>query len=693
MAMFKNILIANRGEIACRIAATCKRLGIKTVAVYSDVDVHARHTLMCDEAIHIGGAEARESYLCGERVIAAALTCGAQAIHPGYGFLSENAQFAQDCVAAGLIFIGPPAQAIEAMGSKSAAKTLMEKAGIPLVPGYHGHCQDADFLQQQAQAIGYPILLKASAGGGGKGMRIVRGDAEFKDALIACQREAQNSFGDTHVLLEKYLDKPRHIEVQIFSDQFGNGVHLFERDCSVQRRHQKVLEEAPAPHLLEIQRTQMGTTAIAVAKAVGYVGAGTVEFIVSADGTFYFMEMNTRLQVEHPVTEMITGQDLVAWQLHVAAGQPLPLQQHELVRHGHAIEARIYAENPEKDFLPATGRLDYLHLPVAIEFSCADTVMQSSTSSQDNAQQLVTTTKAAMQPGHLRIDSGVCTGDTISPFYDPMIAKLIAWGETREQALVTLDQALAKFHVVGVQTNLAFLSRLINCPDFVQAQLDTSLIARNQAILFPGPAPLRWRILAGAIAALLVQEQQQAATYASSPWTCTDGWRLGMPHQRQLQFLYNEKKILATLIYAKEGLHIHALDSHSILRFTYQETCYRIRLDTEQYTLNIFTKEDCFYIYSDQISTQLRYLNPLVQKGHADHAENQLTAPMPGKIIVIHAHHGQTVSKGMPLLVMEAMKMEHTISAPRDGVIESIHYMAGEQVAEGAELLSLVTES
>lgn len=689
----KKILIANRGEIACRIAATCKRLGIKTVAVYSDVDAHARHTVICDEAIHIGGAEPGESYLCSERVIAAALTCGAQAIHPGYGFLSENAQFAKDCVAAGLIFIGPPAQAIEAMGSKSAAKALMEKAGIPLVPGYHGLCQDADFLQQQAQAISYPILLKASAGGGGKGMRIVMNDAEFKDALRACQREAQHSFGDTQVLLEKYLDRPRHIEVQIFSDQLGHCIHLFERDCSVQRRHQKVLEEAPAPHLTEAQRAQMGKTAIAVAQAVGYVGAGTVEFIVSADGRFYFMEMNTRLQVEHPVTEMITGQDLVAWQIHVAAGQPLPLQQHELARYGHAIEARIYAENPEKDFLPATGTLDYLHLPVAIEFSCANAVIQRSTSSQDHASLLPVPTKATIQPSHLRIDSGVCVGDTISPFYDPMIAKLIAWGETREQALATLHQALAAFHVVGVQTNLAFLSRLVNCSDFAQAQLDTSLIARNQAILFPTPAPLTWRILAGAVAALLVQEQQQAASYSPSPWTCADGWRLGVAHQRSLQFLYNEEKILVTLRYAKEGLYIDALDNHSMLYFTHQENCYHIQLDTEQYPLNIFTKADHFYIYSDQASAQLRYLDPLVQKSHDDHAENQLTAPMPGKIIAIHAHHGQAVNKGMPLLVMEAMKMEHTISAPRDGVIESIHYMAGEQVAEGAQLLSLVMES
>ncbi|MGB7479216.1 MAG: biotin carboxylase N-terminal domain-containing protein, partial [Burkholderiaceae bacterium] len=457
--MFTKILIANRGEIACRVAATARRLGIATVAVYSDADAQAKHVAVCDEAVRIGPAPAKESYLLGERIIEAALATGAQAIHPGYGFLSENAGFADACAKAGLVFIGPPAAAIRAMGSKSAAKALMEKAGVPLVPGYHGEDQDPALLNREADRIGYPVLLKASAGGGGKGMRIVDKSADFREALASCQREAISSFGDDRVLVEKYLTRPRHIEIQVFADSHGDCVYLFERDCSVQRRHQKVLEEAPAPGMTEERRRAMGEAAVAAAKAVGYVGAGTVEFIANQDGSFYFMEMNTRLQVEHPVTEMITGTDLVEWQLRVAAGLPLPRKQEQLAIHGHAIEARVYAENPDKGFLPSIGTLRHLRTPAAVEFGIGDAASPAA-------------------EGVVRIDSGVRAGDAISPFYDPMIAKLIVWAPSREQALAQMAQALSDYQIVGLASNIAFLKRLIESRPFSAADLDTGLIER-----------------------------------------------------------------------------------------------------------------------------------------------------------------------------------------------------------------------
>ncbi|WP_240989707.1 acetyl-CoA carboxylase biotin carboxylase subunit, partial [Cupriavidus taiwanensis] len=454
--MFNKILIANRGEIACRVAATCRRLGIRTVAVYSDADAEARHVAFCDEAVHIGGAAARDSYLRADHIIEMAKETGAQAIHPGYGFLSENEAFAEACAAAGLVFIGPPASAIHAMGSKSAAKQLMEQASVPLVPGYHGEDQDPALLRREADRIGYPVLLKASAGGGGKGMRVVESGEGFEAALASVKREASASFGDDKVLVEKYLTRPRHIEIQVFADTHGNCVYLFERDCSVQRRHQKVLEEAPAPGMTEERRRAMGEAAVAAAKAVGYVGAGTVEFIANQDGSFYFMEMNTRLQVEHPVTEMITGQDLVEWQLRVAAGEPLPLAQEQLRIDGHALEARIYAENPDKQFLPSTGTLRFLRTPPAVQFMRGDGV-------DGNPH----------GPAGVRIDAGVREGDTISPFYDPMIAKLIVWGKDRDEALARMRQALAAYHVVGLSTNVAFLQRLVKSEAFRTADLDT----------------------------------------------------------------------------------------------------------------------------------------------------------------------------------------------------------------------------
>lgn len=457
---FDKVLIANRGEIACRVIATCRRLGIATVAVYSDADRDARHVRLADEAIHIGASPAQQSYLRGDAILAAARASDAQAIHPGYGFLSENAGFADACAQAGVVFIGPPAQAIRAMGDKSAAKALMQRAGVPLTPGYHGDEQAPAFLRAQADAIGYPVLIKASAGGGGKGMRRVDASAAFEDALASCQREAQSAFGNAHVLVEKYVERPRHIEIQVFADTHGAVVHLFERDCSVQRRHQKVLDEAPAPGMTEQRRAAMGKAAVDAARAVGYVGAGTVEFIAGPDGDFYFMEMNTRLQVEHPVTELITGTDLVDWQLRVAAGLPLPKRQDELRIHGHALEARLYAEDADRGFLPSTGTLRQLRLPAA--------------------------------SAHVRIDAGVEQGDTISPYYDPMIAKLIVWDHDRPAALARMRDALAHCHAIGVTTNSAFLARLVSTQAFATADLDTGLIEREQAALFPRRSRRPW---------------------------------------------------------------------------------------------------------------------------------------------------------------------------------------------------------
>lgn len=450
--MLSKILIANRGEIACRIARTAKRMGLSTVSVHSEADTQALHVRQTDESVCIGPAPATESYLNIDRILAAAKQTGAQAVHPGYGFLSENAEFARRCAEQNLIFIGPSASAIQAMGSKSDAKMLMAKAGVPLVPGYHGEQQDPGFLAEQAQAIGYPILIKASAGGGGKGMRRVDTPSGFSAALTACKREAQKAFGNDAVLIEKYILQPRHIEIQIFADHHGNALHMFERDCSVQRRHQKVLEEAPAPHLTPERRHAMGQAAVKAARAVGYAGAGTVEFIVEPSGNFYFMEMNTRLQVEHPVTEMITGLDLVEWQIRIARKEPLPHAQEALAISGHAIEARIYAENPAKHFFPSAGLIKMLTLPEGIE--------------------------------GVRVDTGVQTGDTVTPYYDPMLAKVIAWGKDRNEAIDRLTRALQASHIEGVWNNIRFLERVINCPSFRQADLDTGLIEREHAYLF-----------------------------------------------------------------------------------------------------------------------------------------------------------------------------------------------------------------
>ena len=665
--MFKKILIANRGEIACRVAATARRMGIASVAVYSDADAQARHVAFCDEAIAIGPAAASESYLNIERVIAAARQSGAEAIHPGYGFLSENEAFAAACEQAGIVFIGPPASAIRAMGSKSAAKSLMEKAQVPLVPGYHGDNQDPDFLQVQADQIGYPVLLKASAGGGGKGMRVVTRSADFSDALASCQREAKNSFGDERVLVEKYLTRPRHIEIQIFADTQGNCVSLFERDCSVQRRHQKVLEEAPAPGMSEERRAAMSSAAVAAAQAVAYVGAGTVEFIANQDGSFYFMEMNTRLQVEHPVTEMVTGTDLVEWQLRVAAGERLPQLQHELSIAGHAIEARIYAENPEKGFLPSTGRLDYLHMPAAVEF----------------------------MRGDVRIDAGVREGDVISPFYDPMIAKLIVHGKDRAEALARMAQALAAFQVVGPATNVAFLGRLIASAPFASADLDTGLIERHHDSLFPGQQTLPLAVIALAVASLTARTSSASKSTSGSPeknepWAQLSGWRMNGIYQRGLVFSSEAGEQPVQLSYRRDALWLQSgLSEVPLHNISVSQSAVQVRMDDLQLQGHVVRQQDVFHVFHGGHHWQILWRDPIAHAGEGEVDAGRLTAPMPGKIIALLVGAGERVARGSPLLIMEAMKMEHTISAPADGTVSELLYAVGDQVDEGAQLLTL----
>ncbi|GJJ02419.1 biotin carboxylase subunit of acetyl-CoA carboxylase [Duganella rhizosphaerae] len=677
--MFTKILIANRGEIACRVAATARRMGIKTVAVYSEADANAKHVAVCDEAVLIGPAAAKESYLRGEKIIAVAKATGAQAIHPGYGFLSENAEFADACAEAGLVFIGPPASAMRAMGSKSAAKQLMEKANVPLVPGYHGEQQDADFLHAQADKIGYPVLLKASAGGGGKGMRVIENSAQFKDALASCKREAISSFGDDKVLAEKYLQRPRHIEIQVFADTLGNCIYLFERDCSVQRRHQKVLEEAPAPNMPAERRAAMGEAAVAAAKAVGYVGAGTVEFIANQDGSFYFMEMNTRLQVEHPVTEMITGTDLVEWQLRVAAGEPLPKQQHELAINGHSIEARIYAENPEKGFLPSIGTLRHMETPGAVAFELGG---------------------AVNLPAGVRIDSGVRAGDAISPFYDPMIAKLIVWGADRKQALARMAQALSQYQIVGLATNIAFLKRLVEGQAFSTADLDTGLIERNHDALFPAAQAAPDAALALAAVSLIESEKDRSAAQsganASDPWGQALGWRMNHPYLRTLSFsdeFAAAKPYGVNISYrATDWLFSVGTAQPQVLSLMSQnENDFSIKLGERAVHGTVRRDGDMLHVFTNGAHYPLAYNDPMAHAGETEAEGGRLTAPMPGKVVAVLAAKGQEVKKGDALVIMEAMKMEHTIAAPHDGVVDEILYSVGDQVADGAPLLAFKT--
>jgi 3-methylcrotonyl-CoA carboxylase alpha subunit len=676
--MFTKILIANRGEIACRVAATARRMGIRTVAVYSEADAGAKHVAVCDEAVLIGPAAVKESYLCGDKIIAAAKATGAQAIHPGYGFLSENAAFADQVEAAGLAFIGPPASSMRAMGSKSAAKQLMEQANVPLVPGYHGDNQDPELLHREADRIGYPVLLKASAGGGGKGMRVVERSEDFAAALASCKREAISSFGDDKVLAEKYLTRPRHIEIQVFADTHGNCVYLHERDCSVQRRHQKVLEEAPAPGMPAERRAAMGEAAVAAARAVGYVGAGTVEFIANQDGSFYFMEMNTRLQVEHPVTEMITGTDLVEWQLRVAAGQPLPKKQHELAIHGHAIEARVYAENPEKGFLPSIGTLRHMATPAAVEFELGGTPGGS--------------------PAAVRIDSGVREGDAISPFYDPMIAKLIVWGADRAQALARMSQALSEFQIVGLATNIAFLKRLVEGTAFSTADLDTGLIERHGDTLFPQPKAAPGTALALAALALVESEKDSSAAVSANgadPWGQARGWRLNGAYQRQLSFTddyaaaTDAKAYQVKLTYQAHGWDIEMAGVSSPLALVSRDGAdLSIRLGDTSTHGSVRRDGDLFHVFTGGRHYTLAFDDPMAHAGEHEAGGGRLTAPMPGKVVAVMASSGQEVKKGQALVIMEAMKMEHTIAAPSDGLVEEVLYQVGDQVADGAPLLA-----
>ncbi|MCB1939312.1 MAG: acetyl/propionyl/methylcrotonyl-CoA carboxylase subunit alpha [Rhodocyclaceae bacterium] len=668
--MFEKILIANRGEIACRVIKTARRMGIKTVAVYSEADANARHVRLADEAVLIGPAAAKESYLVIDKIIAAAKQTGAQAIHPGYGFLSENEDFCHACDAAGVVFIGPPVAAIQAMGSKSEAKKIMGAAGVPLTPGYHGDDQSPELLQREADGIGYPVLIKAAAGGGGKGMRLVEQAGDFLDLLASCKREAISSFGDDHVLIEKYITRPRHIEIQVFGDSHGNCVYLFERDCSVQRRHQKVLEEAPAPGMTPERRAAMGQAAVDAAKAVGYVGAGTVEFIVSdataQDGGFFFMEMNTRLQVEHPVTELVTGLDLVDLQLRVAAGEPLPLAQEQLQIRGHALEARIYAEDPDKGFLPSTGTLLHLSPP---------------------AENL-----------HVRVDTGVEEGDEISPHYDPMIAKLIVWDESgpmsRDRARARMLQALAEYRVVGVSNNIRFLSRLTACPAFANADLDTGLIEREKAYLFPEAKATPAEVWFVAALAELLREANRGAARARrdedprSPWHARDGWRLNASARRDLIFRLGDEQKIVHVAYRADGYTLtvdgKAVPARGELN---DRGLMRVELDGMRMDATVVAANEKRHVFFHGRAWQLANVDPLHHSGEGGGAEGGLLAPMPGKVIALIAAAGAKVEKGAPLLILEAMKMEHTIAAPSAGTVKAFRFAVGDQVGDGDELV------
>ena len=657
--MFAKILIANRGEIACRVTRTARRMGIATVAVYSDADARSRHVALADEAFRIGPPEAKDSYLRGDRILEAAVSSGASAIHPGYGFLSENAEFAERCARAGITFVGPPPEAIRKMGDKSGAKTIMEKAGVPLVPGYHGGNQAREFLIDEAERIGFPVLVKAAAGGGGKGMRAVGHKAEFDAALGACRREALSAFGDERVLLEKYLDRPRHIEIQLFADRHGGRVHLFERDCSVQRRHQKVLEEAPAAGIVDDLRQEMGEAALLASRAVGYIGAGTVEFLVDRGGAFFFMEMNTRLQVEHAVTEMITGLDLVEWQLRIAAGEKLPLAQKDLRISGHAIEARVYAEDPLRDFVPASGRVVHLRLPA--------------------------------ESDKVRVDTGVRSGDAITVYYDPLIAKLIVRDRNRPAALEQMRKALGEFEVAGLATNLGFLYRLVQDRDFVRADFDTGLIERHRSELLAASAPAGEDALTLAALSQLdsgLRGEARRSGDRFSPWSLADGWRSNQDGVQLLVFQEGESRHAVTARRRGGDFELEFADRRRQVRSCRREDC-RLTVQLEDATVegSVVRSGSRIEVFLPGRHHILEMHDPLRQELAFESRTGDLEAPMPGKIIAIFVAAGDAVEKDTALLILEAMKMEHTIRAPARGRIARILCRVGEQVGEGAELI------
>jgi 3-methylcrotonyl-CoA carboxylase alpha subunit len=664
--MITKILIANRGEIACRVIKTAVAMGLRTVAVYSDIDAHAKHTQMADEAYCIGEAPAAKSYLCADKIIKVALESGAEAIHPGYGFLSEDAGFARLCEQNNIIFIGPSADAIESMGSKSHAKTLMRAHKVPITPGYEGDNQDNDFLCQQIEAIGYPVLVKASAGGGGKGMRLVTKKSEALDAIQSAKREAKSSFSDDTLLLERYVTGARHVEVQIFTDNHGNGVYLHDRDCSVQRRHQKIVEEAPAPGLSAATRQAMGDAALAAAKAINYSGAGTIEFLLDTDHSFYFMEMNTRLQVEHPVTEMITGIDLVEWQILIAANEVLEISQDEIPCNGHAIEARVCAEDPARDYAPSSGHLSFLTLPTEEENT-------------------------------VRVDSGVRQGDDISPYYDPMIAKVIAWGEDRDKAISNLSDALAESAIIGVDTNIAFLMKVINSTPFTQELLSTDFLEIHNDILNP-PKNIALAVVLAALADTCWQKQQSQLRARHShdvysPWYDADGWRAADQHYL-LNFWLGDTAFVvdilpipdkhAYLVTVNNGKPVHAmikwLGNHALSAEVNGVLEEAISIH-RSHALHCFVDGERF---------DFTLLPPGSGELNAKGANSELSAPMHGTVLEVLVKAGDTVKQGEKLFILEAMKMEHSFVAPYDGTVDSVHFSAGNAVHEGDELLTLI---
>jgi 3-methylcrotonyl-CoA carboxylase alpha subunit len=652
--MLQKLLIANRGEIACRIIKTARQLGIRTVAVYSDADRRAQHVQLADESIHIGAAPSAESYLVIDKIIAATKQTGADAIHPGYGFLSENEDFADACASNNIIFVGPPTSAIAAMGSKSAAKAIMSEAGVPLVPGYHGSDQNAEVLRAEAEKIGFPVLLKAAYGGGGKGMRVVEKAKQFDEALSSAKREAQAAFGNDKMLVEKFIGNPRHVEIQVFCDEHGNAVYLAERDCSVQRRHQKVIEEAPAPSMSSSTRQAMGEAAVRAAQAIDYVGAGTVEFLLDTDNKFYFMEMNTRLQVEHPVTEMVTGQDLVAWQLMVASGAPLPLAQDQIEVNGHSFEARIYAEDPDHEFLPSTGTLHVLQPPQSNDY--------------------------------VRIDSGVVAGDEVSSYYDPMIAKLIVWGENRTVALRRLIQALNDYRVAGVRTNIDFLRRIASHKKFGQAELTTRFIEKYEQDLFPDTSHL---VNDYAIMATLAERFDEKATDNENPWFTQHSFRLNQPRQFALSLQFGDNLHEIQLIERDQSwFQVDSDDAWQVERINDQ---WFFSKNGHRFQAHILRAEHDIVVMTEHASLRFNRHN-VTDTLEQETAAGSLTAPMNGTVVQVMVKAGDNVTADQALVIMEAMKMEYTIRAPRDGEIAQVFYQAGDLVSDGAELISLKDE-